>query len=140
MARHTLASLALLTLLGCSSSYFGSIGFVTPMPDGSTLSNTGGQLHTGIAAGFVAGVTRNDFWGEHNKTDDIGVVSSNPSVLGVASAPNGQSVVFAVAPGTATLIVTVGGGPVLKVPVTVTDPPYQLSKKPLTVARPYTTK
>ena len=128
---------------GCGSSYTAVLSGVTPMPDGSSLEQTGGHLHSGIATAFTPLVTMSNTWGTHSETDSILVSTSDPGVLQVAQVTGntqgygtgyqdgsgsgdsngGRWVVWAIAPGVATLTVMQSGNVALTVQVEVTDPP-----------------
>lgn len=117
------ALVALSCLAGCGSSYSATLQGMTPMPDGSWLSATAGNLHTGIATAFTPQVTESNTWGTSQQTDDIAVASSNPSVIQTAAVTTGtQWIVWAVAPGSAELTITQGGNVAATIEVTVTDP------------------
>ncbi|HLK41127.1 MAG TPA: hypothetical protein VKU41_30460 [Polyangiaceae bacterium] len=109
---------------GCSGIDHGILDNVTPMPDTSILSSGSGQLHTGIAAAFKPRVWTHDLWGTHEQgSSDIGVQTSDGSILHVAPVTNdNRFVMWAVAPGKATLTVTLSGDVAMRVPITVTDP------------------
>jgi len=136
-----LGLLGLVASTGCGSSYSATLNGVTPMPDGSSLGQTGGRMHSGIATAFTPKVTMSDTWGTHGETDGVAVSTSDPGVLQVAavtgnsqgyasSDPNdgsgngngGRWIVWAVGPGVATLTVLQSGNVALSVPVEVTDP------------------
>lgn len=124
MVRRLAYALSLLALAGCSGIDHARLDGVTPMPDGSTLSEQVGLLNAGIATGFTPRVWTHDFWGTHEQTSGIEVQSSNTSVLRVGKVTNDKRVVaWGYAPGQATLTVTYNGDIALEVPVTVSDPP-----------------
>ena len=116
----------LLSTAGCSGIDHAILDDVSPMPDTSTLSSGGGELHTGIAAAFKPRVWTHDVWGTHEQgSSDIGAQTSDGTILHVAPVTNDNAkyVVWAVAPGKATLTVTLDGDVAMRVPITVTDPP-----------------
>jgi len=111
-------------LAGCSGIDHTTLDSINTMPDDSTLSETGGAMHTGIAAAFQPRVWTHDVWGTHEQTSGIDVQSSDTSVLRVAHVTNDKRVVvWAAAQGNATLTVTLNGEAALRVPVVVQDPP-----------------
>jgi len=113
-----------LVLAGCSGIDHATLDGVTAMPDDSSLSTTGGAMHTGIATGFKPRVWTHDLWGTHEQSSGIAVQTSNPNVLRVAPVTNDpRVVVWAAGPGAATMTVTLNGETALDVAVTVTDPP-----------------
>jgi hypothetical protein len=115
---------ALAYLAGCGSSYTATLQGQTPMPDGSWLTPTAGNLHTGMATAFTPQVTESDTWGQSQQTSDIVVASNDPSVLQAAAVTNGgQWIVWAVAPGSAELTITQNGNVAATIAVQVTDPP-----------------
>jgi hypothetical protein len=119
------AALALGTLgvCGCSGIDHATLDGVTTMPDDSNLSPSGGVMHTGIATGFKPRVWTHDLWGSHEESSGIDVTTSNASVLRVAHVSNDpRVVVWASAPGSATLSITLNGETALAVQVNVTDP------------------
>jgi hypothetical protein len=135
-------ALGVLALAGCGSSYTANLSNQTEIPDDSTFSLQGGNLHSGIAVGFAPNVNQSDVWGTSTDDDAVNLVSSDSNVVGVASVPasgscsnsqgsqdgnsNGQCgkwLVWAIAPGTATVTITAGGNTVSTIPITVTDPP-----------------
>jgi hypothetical protein len=117
-------SLALVALAGCSGIDHVQLDGVTNMPDDSTLTLQGGSLHTGIATAFTPRVWTHDLTDtDEEDRSSIDVQSSDTRVLGVANVTNdGRVVVFAAAPGQATLTITLDGETAQAVPVTVTDP------------------
>jgi hypothetical protein len=93
------------------------------MPDGSWLTATAGNLHTGMAAAFTPQVMESNTWGQSQQTDGIAVTSSNPSVVQAAGVTNGtQWIVWAVAPGSAEITITQNGNVAATIAVQVTDP------------------
>jgi hypothetical protein len=112
-------------LAGCSGIDHTTIEDVNSMPDDSTIAANGGAMHTGIAAAFHPRVWTHDIWGTHEQTSGIDVQSSDTSVVRVAHVTNDDKrvVVWAAAPGNATLTVTLNGEAALRVPVVVQDPP-----------------
>jgi hypothetical protein len=112
-----------LGLIACSGIDHATLDGVTTMPDDSTLSNSAGVLHTGIASGFKPRVWTHDLWGTHEQSSGIEVQTSNAAVFHVARVTSDpRVVVWASGPGKATLTVTLNGDLALTVPVTVTDP------------------
>ena len=118
---------AILILEGCSGIDHGDIENQTSVPDNySSLSSASGQMHTGIAISFTPHVwTRNTCGGTTEQSSNIGVNTTNPQVLHVAqvTGQSNQFVVWAVAPGSANLVVQYQGDTAMSIPVTVTDPP-----------------
>jgi hypothetical protein len=111
-------------LAGCSGIDHTTLDGVNTPPDNSTLSETAGAMHTGIAVAFRPRVWTHDVWGTHEQTSGIDVQSSDTSVLRVAHVTNDtRVVVWGAAPGQATLTVTLNGEAALRVPVVVQDPP-----------------
>ncbi len=118
------SSLVALLSCGCSGLDHAILDGVTTMPDDSTLTSGGGQLHTGIATAFQPRVWTHNLWGTHEQSDGIDVQTSNAEVVRVAHVTNdARVVVWAVQPGNATVTVTLDGETALNVPVAVTDPP-----------------
>src|SRR5579871_3718774 len=117
---------SLLAAMGCGSSYTLTLSGVTPMPDGSSLTEAGGRLHVGMATAFTPHVTESSNGGSPQpQTDEIAVSTSDPSVLQVASVVNGkgnQWLMWAVAPGLATVTVTQAGNVAGTIGVSVTEP------------------
>jgi hypothetical protein len=110
-------------LCGCSGIDHAALDGVTTMPDDSSLANSGGAMHTGIAAGFKPRVWTHDLWGTHEQSGGIDVHSSNPNVLRVAHVTSDpRVVVWASGPGQASLQITLNDETALSVPVVVTDP------------------
>jgi hypothetical protein len=137
-------ALGVLALQGCGSSYTATLSNFTQIPDDSTFDLSGGNLHSGIAVGFSPNVNSSDVWGTSTDDDAINLTSSDTNVVGVASVPansscsssqgsqdgnsNGQCgkwIVWAIAPGSATVTITAGGNTVNTIHITVTDPPGQ---------------
>jgi hypothetical protein len=144
MVRLSVLAFGLLALAGCGSSYHATLTNQTPVPDDSSFSLQGGQLHSGIAVAFSPSISESDVWGTSQDTDPITVTSSDSNVVGVGSVPStgsncssggsedadssvqcGQWLVWAIAPGTATVTIAVGGNTAASIPITVTDPPTQ---------------
>jgi hypothetical protein len=118
-------ALLLIGLAGCSGIDHAQMDGVTNMPDDSSLSITGGTMHTGIAAAFTPRVwTRNWHDGTDEETSGIEVESSSTGVVGVAHVTDDSRVVlYAVGPGKATVSITLDGNVARSFEVTVTDPP-----------------
>jgi hypothetical protein len=118
------SSLVALLACGCSGLDHAVLDGVTSMPDDSTLTTSGGQLTTGIAAAFQPRVWTHNLWGTHEQSDGIDVQTSNADVVRVAHVTDDKRVVvWAVGPGQATVSVTLDGETALNVPVLVADPP-----------------
>jgi hypothetical protein len=109
--------------VGCSGIDHTTLDGVTTMPDDSMLTAQGGQLNAGIATAFKPRVWTHNIWGTHEQNDGIDVQTSNASVLRVAHVTGNDKrvVVWAVAPGSATMSVTLDGQTALNVPVTVME-------------------
>ena len=113
-------------LMGCSGIDHADIDGQTPSPDGSSLSTTGGQMIPGSAIAFTPHVwTKSTFGGSSERPGlGVSVSSSNPSVVGVAMVTGGgQAVAWAVAPGSAQIILTYEGQTALQIPVDVGGAP-----------------
>jgi hypothetical protein len=125
MAERALVALSLFVLAGCSGIDHATLDGVTNMPDDSMLTNTVGQMHTGIATGFRPRVWTHDLWGTHEEgSGSIDVQTSNAAVVRVGHVTNdSRYVVWAAAPGEATLSVTLNGEVAMRVRVGVTDQP-----------------
>lgn len=127
-----------LAATGCGSSYTATLTSITQMPDDSVFSASSAHLHTGIATSFAPAVTMQNAWGDHSQLDGITVTTTDPGVIQVAPVLEdgrhtsttdsegdpaaGRWVVWAVGPGTASLVVGDSGNVALTVPVLVTDP------------------
>jgi hypothetical protein len=124
MAKRSLLKLGLcLTLTACSGIDHATLYGVTAMPDDSSLTTTGGAMHTGIATGFKPRVWTHDVWGTHEQSSGIAVQTSNPNVLRVAPVTGDpRVVVWATGPGRANMTVSLNGETALNVTVNVTDP------------------
>ncbi len=120
-----LLALSPIMVAGCSGIDHATLDGVTTMPDDSMLTNTTGRMRTGIAAGLRPRVWTHDLWGTHEEgSGGIDVETSNAAVLRVAHVTNdNRYVVWAAAPGEATLSVTLDGESAMRVRVTVTDQP-----------------
>jgi hypothetical protein len=113
-------------LMGCSGIDHADIDGQTPSPDGSSLSTTGGKMTPGSAIAFTPHVwTKSTFGGSSERPGlGVSVSSSNPSVVGVAMVTGGgQAVAWAVAPGSAQIILTYEGQTALQIPVDVGGAP-----------------
>jgi hypothetical protein len=109
-------------LMGCSGIDHAGIDGQTPSPDGSSLQTSGGTMAEGIAIGFTPHVwTKSTFGGSSERSGlDVTVSSSDPSVLMVAPVTGGgKAVAWAVAPGSAQIILTCEGQTALQIPVVV---------------------
>jgi hypothetical protein len=109
-------------LTGCSGIDHADIDGQTPSPDGSSLQATGGTMALGIAIGFTPHVWTKSTFGGSSERPGLGVTvsSSDPSVLMVAPVTGGgQAVAWAVAPGSAQVILTYEGQTALQIPVVV---------------------
>ena len=79
------SSLVALLACGCSGLDHAILDGVTSMPDDSTLTTSGGQLTTGIAAAFQPRVWTHNLWGTHEQSDGIDVQTSNARSGGALS-------------------------------------------------------
>ena len=120
---------AILVTSACSGIDHGDLEGTTDVPDNySSLSSASGQMRTGIAISFTPHVwTRNTCGGTSEQSSNIGVQTSDAQVLHVAqvTGQDNQFVVWAVAPGSAHLIIQYQGDTAMSIPVTVTDPPQK---------------
>jgi hypothetical protein len=130
MGRHTsvgAAAVLLATaaaLVGCSGIDHADIDGQTPSPDGSSLTSTGGTMTPGVAIAFTPHVwTKSTFGGSSERPGlGVSVSSSDPSVVAVAVAMvtgGGQAIAWAVAPGSAQIILSYEGQTALQIPVEV---------------------
>jgi hypothetical protein len=109
-------------LAGCSGIDHADIDGQTPSPDGSSLQTSGGAMAPGVAIGFTPHVWTRSTFGGSSERPGLGVTvsSSDPSVVMVAPVTGGgQAVAWAVAPGSAQIILTYEGQTALRIPVVV---------------------
>jgi hypothetical protein len=122
MAAFVGTAAAAAALAGCSGIDHADIDGQTPAPDGSSLETTGGTMAPGIAIAFTPHVWTRSTFGGSSERPGLGVTvsSSDPSVLMVAEVTGGgKAVAWAVAPGSARVILTYEGQTALEIPVVV---------------------
>jgi hypothetical protein len=109
-------------LVGCSGIDHADIDGQTPSPDGSSLTSTGGTMTPGVAIAFTPHVwTKSTFGGSSERPGlGVSVSSSDPSVVAVSMITGGgQAIAWAVAPGSAQVILSYEGQTALQIPVEV---------------------